>query len=136
MRRTIKCSGVGRWVSADCKDLNLSAFVTTPYPQYALSNAAWGQFQKAQVEQSIDMGADGFYFDGAAVNVMATPSGEATLDGFTVIAFRSYLAAKYTAQELQLQFSIADIATFDYADWVRRPGTQQPVAITAEWVCG
>jgi hypothetical protein len=94
-------------------------------PQYSLSSQQWREFLKAQVQHAIDIGADGFQIDAAAVatnNIAFGGEQAGSFDPFTMEAFRGYLAKRYSSAVLRSQFDISDIATFDYGAWIRQRG--------------
>ncbi len=96
-------------------------------PGYSLSSPDFRQYQKAQVKQAIDDGADGIQFDGATMlpDSITRGDGAYCFDAATMTAFRSYLTTKYAAAELLSQFNITDPASFDYRQWIIQRGIQK-----------
>jgi hypothetical protein len=97
-------------------------------PGYSLSNPDFRQYQKSQVKQAIDDGADGIQFDGATImpsSVVFDGDHAYCFDAATMTAFRSYLTSRYAAADLQSRFKIADVSSFDYRQWIIQNGIQK-----------
>lgn len=97
-------------------------------PGYSLSNPDFRQYQKSQVKQAIDDGADGIQFDGATMmpsSILYDGDRAYCFDAATMTAFRSYLTSKYAPADLLSRFNIADASSFDYRQWIIQNGIQK-----------
>lgn len=73
-------------------------------------------------KQDIDFGVDGISVDGFFPNFWAIELHGGSFDQYTMEAFKEYLNAKYTSNDLATKFDISDISTFHFGDWIRQHG--------------
>ncbi len=73
---------------------------------------------KGSLEGVIDAGADGLTIDGYNPNVQGFRLG-GCFDQYTNEFFREYLAEKFTTGQLQSSFSISDISSFNFKQWIQ-----------------
>jgi uncharacterized protein (TIGR03437 family) len=99
---------------------------TTGSPLYSISSSTYRQAFQAQVLRAVDAGADGIHIDDVQgqIGAMVWQSGRlsGSFDSVTMSAFVAYLQQKYTPATLQSQFGIGDIASFDFAAYIRGKG--------------
>lgn len=73
-------------------------------------------------KQDVDFGVDGISVDGFFPNFWAIELHGGSFDHYTMKAFKEYLNAKYSANDLANKFDITDISTFHFGDWIRQHG--------------
>jgi len=88
------------------------------------NNPDWRLFLQKRVVDQVQGGPDVILIDETAGN--ATRLDVACLCEWCLKGFRDYLAGRYSAAELRTRFGIADIATYDYAAYLRSVGASGP----------
>jgi uncharacterized protein (TIGR03437 family) len=100
--------------------------VSQALPLYSLSSPIFQSYLEAQAKRAVDIGADGLLIDdaGGQLAVMLVPSAQnaGSFDSATMAAFQIYLQQKYGPAALQSQFGIADIGSFDFANYIQAKG--------------
>jgi len=108
-------------------DLYGEYFRPEPYRVYSIFSPEWRSYMMANIEMSINAGADGITIDeGNHYGIMDPFEPYACVfDQITEAAFRAYLDSLYTDSELLSQFDISDISTFTYRDWIFAHGMEE-----------
>ena len=108
---------------AACLDIDLNPVINEGGFQVFLPlmdtlEPRWQQFLRDQVFRTIDAGAEGVIIDEFQGN--STRPG--CFNQVDMAGFREFLQEQFTPQELQIQFGIVDIETFDYGEFIRSMG--------------
>jgi hypothetical protein len=106
--------------AAACLDIDLKPMITEAGFQVFLPlmdtlEPRWQQFLKDQTFIAIDAGAEGTIVD----EIQGTSLNPGCFNQVDMAGFREFLQEEFTPQDLQSQFGITDIATFDYGEFIR-----------------
>ena len=94
---------------------------------YTICSEQWQAYVKSEMRKAIDLGVDGFQFDGAQcppIHMCKWQSQPASFDSVTMAHFRNYLNETYSADRLSQEFDITSIETFNYANWIKAHGME------------
>ncbi len=95
--------------------------------RYTVCSEAWQDYVKSENRKAIDLGVEGIQFDDAQVpplQMCPFESQPASFDSVTMVHFRNYLKQNFTPAQLQQRFDIANIDTFNYAEWIKQKGME------------
>ncbi|HEM61735.1 MAG TPA: hypothetical protein ENO24_05555, partial [Chloroflexi bacterium] len=101
------------WACETPKGLTLQEAYGGSFAHSCLSNPAFQEFFEDRLRALIDSGADGVHID--ELMTRSFPNHEGYCDD-CMEGFRDFLAARYSAAELQARYGIEDINSFDFRD--------------------
>lgn len=94
---------------------------------YSISGSAHQSYLRALAVRAVDIGADGLLIDDVQTQIavifgLGSQSYAGSFDTVTMTAFTAWLAKKYSTDQLNSQFGISDIRSFDYGNYIRSNG--------------
>lgn len=104
-----------------------------PFAHACINNAAFREFLQGRLQTIVDSGADGVHIDELPTRYFTQHEGYCAA---CMAGLRDFLAGKYTAADLQARYSIADVQTFDFRDYLAAEGNLESPprsALHKEW---